>query len=376
MLPSSEFRATKINAAHKDLIHDVSFDHYGKRMATCSSDQTVKVWDLDGEGEWYCSSSWKTHNGSVWKVTWAHPEFGQVLATCSFDRTCAIWEEIYVDVSSSSQQSRTWVRKSTLVDSRTSVMDVKFAPKHLGLQLATCSADGSIRIYEAPDVMNLAQWSMQHQIKIKMSCSCLSWNPSSYSGHPPMIAVGSDDSSPSTGSKVFIYEYNDVNREWSKVHSLTTITDPVYDISFAPNFGIQRHTLAIASKSLHIYVIKLLNDSNSTETSKYAVNEIAAFEDHNSKVWRVSWNVLGTVLASSGNDGQVFLWKANYLDNWKKSGVLKRLGEQHDTKQQGNKFSNLGNVIGIAPHQTQQQLTRYSGENVLKDMNHHVSYLA
>ena len=33
------------------------------------------------------------HAGSVWRVTWAHPEFGQVLATCSFDRTVAIWEE-------------------------------------------------------------------------------------------------------------------------------------------------------------------------------------------------------------------------------------------------------------------------------------------
>lgn len=33
------------------------------------------------------------HSGSVWRVSWAHPEFGQVLATCSFDRTVAIWEE-------------------------------------------------------------------------------------------------------------------------------------------------------------------------------------------------------------------------------------------------------------------------------------------
>lgn len=45
---------------------------------------------------------------------------------------------------------RHWVRRTNLVDSRTSVTDVKFAPKHLGLVLATCSADGIIRIYEAP----------------------------------------------------------------------------------------------------------------------------------------------------------------------------------------------------------------------------------
>jgi len=40
------------------------------------------------------TASWKAHNGSVWKVTWAHPDFGQVIATCSFDRTAAIWEEV------------------------------------------------------------------------------------------------------------------------------------------------------------------------------------------------------------------------------------------------------------------------------------------
>jgi nucleoporin SEH1 len=55
----------------------------------------VKVFDyIEATGTWVCSSSWKTHFGSVWKVTWAHPEFGQVIATCSFDRTAAVWEEI------------------------------------------------------------------------------------------------------------------------------------------------------------------------------------------------------------------------------------------------------------------------------------------
>lgn len=37
------FEAHSINAEHKDLIHDVAYDYYGQRMATCSSDQSVKV---------------------------------------------------------------------------------------------------------------------------------------------------------------------------------------------------------------------------------------------------------------------------------------------------------------------------------------------
>lgn len=37
------FVARSIAADHKDLIHDVSYDFHGRRMATCSSDQSVKV---------------------------------------------------------------------------------------------------------------------------------------------------------------------------------------------------------------------------------------------------------------------------------------------------------------------------------------------
>ena len=39
------FTAKSIPVAHKDLIHDVAYDFHGRRMATCSSDQCVKVID-------------------------------------------------------------------------------------------------------------------------------------------------------------------------------------------------------------------------------------------------------------------------------------------------------------------------------------------
>lgn len=37
------FEAHSISTEHRDLIHDVAYDFYGQRMATCSSDQFVKV---------------------------------------------------------------------------------------------------------------------------------------------------------------------------------------------------------------------------------------------------------------------------------------------------------------------------------------------
>uniref|UniRef100_A0A8C5WJX7 SEH1 like nucleoporin n=1 Tax=Leptobrachium leishanense TaxID=445787 RepID=A0A8C5WJX7_9ANUR len=340
------FVARSIAADHKDLIHDVSFDFHGRRMATCSSDQSVKVWDKTENGDWHCTASWKTHSGSVWRVTWAHPEFGQVLASCSFDRTAAVWEEIVGESNDKLHGQSHWVKRTTLVDSRTSVTDAKFAPKHMGLMLATCSADGVVRVYEAPDVMNLSQWSLQHEISGKLSCSCISWNPSSSRTHAPMIAVGSDDSSPNIMGKVQIYEYNENTRKYVKAETFAMVVDPVHDLSFAPNLGRPYHILAVATKDVRIFTLKPLRkeQTSSGGVTKFDIHTVAQFDHHNSQVWRVSWNITGTVLASSGDDGSVRLWKANYMENWKCTGVLKGDGNPVSSNQPGLMGSSFGSA--------------------------------
>jgi len=45
-----------------------------------------------------------------------------------------------------------------------------------------------VRIYEAPEIMNLSQWILQQEIQLKIPASCLSWNPSFSRLHPPMLA--------------------------------------------------------------------------------------------------------------------------------------------------------------------------------------------
>ncbi|KAK0155832.1 Nucleoporin SEH1 [Merluccius polli] len=382
------FVARSIAADHKDLIHDVSYDFHGRRMATCSSDQSVKVWDKSETGEWHCTASWKTHSGSVWRVTWAHPEFGQVLASCSFDRTAAVWEEIVGESNDKQRGQSHWIKRTTLVDSRTSVTDVKFAPKHMGLMLTTCSADGVVRIYEAPDVMNLSQWSLQHEISCKLSCSCISWNPSSSRAHPPMIAVGSDDSNVTYGGKVQIYEYNENTRKYAKAETLMTVTDAVHDIAFAPNLGRSFHVLAIATKDVRIFkLVPLRKESTSTGPTKFEVQIVAQFDNHNSQVWRVSWNITSTLLASSGDDGCVRLWKggrkemllieylnehpailltycghnvnvfcgsapaANYMDNWKCTGILK--GDGSPLSGTSGQPSAMSTVVGSSVQTSQ-----------------------
>ena len=85
-----------IDTYHTDVIHDVCYDYYGKRLATCSSDQKVKIFNKiteQNEHKWILSYEWKAHDAAIFKVQWAHPNFGTIIATCSYDKSVQIWEE-------------------------------------------------------------------------------------------------------------------------------------------------------------------------------------------------------------------------------------------------------------------------------------------
>ncbi len=67
-------------SSHVDYIHDIKFDFYGRRLATCSGDQNVCVYTLEEGGKWVLKpgAEWQAHKGVVWRLSWAHPEFGQL----------------------------------------------------------------------------------------------------------------------------------------------------------------------------------------------------------------------------------------------------------------------------------------------------------
>ena len=41
---------TSLQSNHQDYIQDISFDHYGRRIATTSADRTIQIWDLNPDG--------------------------------------------------------------------------------------------------------------------------------------------------------------------------------------------------------------------------------------------------------------------------------------------------------------------------------------
>ena len=60
---------------------------------------------------------------------------------------------------------------------------------------------------------------------------------------------------------------------------------------------------------------------------RFDIRQAGQFDEHGTSVWRVCWNITGTILATSGDDGCVKLWKANYMDNWKCVSTLRADGQ-------------------------------------------------
>ena len=158
-----------------DIILDVAYDYYGRRVATCSSDNTIKIFDEEGRKV----AAWKAHSGTIWRLSWAHPEFGVALASCSFDRKICIWEDTSdAEEAGTSAEGcakiATWSRAAEIADARDSVVDIQFAPHHLGVKIASCSADGVVRVHEAPDVLDLASWDKHSELHATAAAADLS----------------------------------------------------------------------------------------------------------------------------------------------------------------------------------------------------------
>jgi protein transport protein SEC13 len=81
-----------LETGHLDMVHDAQLDYYGKRLATCSSDRTVKVFDLSGDQRTLIADL-RGHEGPIWQLSWAHPRYGSLLASASFDHRVIIWKE-------------------------------------------------------------------------------------------------------------------------------------------------------------------------------------------------------------------------------------------------------------------------------------------
>ncbi|SCU96848.1 LAMI_0F07954g1_1 [Lachancea mirantina] len=327
---------------HEDLIHDVAYDFYGRHVSTCSSDQHIKVFKLDKEtNEWQLSDSWKAHDSSVVSLDWASPEYGRMIASASYDKMVNLWEE---EPDAPECSGKRWTKLCTLNDATGPLFSVKFAPGHLGLRVGAIGNDGILRLYEALEPSDPRSWILSTEVKVLpnppashlQSDFCLTWCPSRFSTEK--IAVCALD-------QVLIYQRDQAGKMYVAA-KLEGHEGLIRSISWAPSIGRWYQLIATGCKDGKVRIFKLsetlqqdsdemsvdeapretTDDSNVTKGPKLKVELLSENADHGGEVWSVCWNLTGTILSSAGDDGNVRLWKASYMNDFKCMSVISATG--------------------------------------------------
>ncbi|PBP22044.1 protein transport protein SEC13 [Diplocarpon rosae] len=294
------------NSGHDDMIHDAVLDYYGRRLATCSSDKTVKIFEVEGESHrltetlkgQVLSFLAKSHEGAVWSVSWAHPKYGNILASAGYDGKVFIWRE----------QGTTWTKVFDFALHTASVNIISWSPHESGCLLACASSDGMVSVLEFKDN------SMDHKIfhAHGIGVNSVSWAPSTSPGSLVSSAGGQG------GVRRFVTGGSDnMLRLWSfdaasqsytqEREPLTGHTDWVRDVAWSPTV-LQKSYIASASQDKTVRIWTSDPSQPGVWNSKVLNFEVV--------LWRVSWSLSGNVLAVSAGDNKVSLWKENLRGEW------------------------------------------------------------
>lgn len=302
---------TTITNAHNDLIHDAVLDYYGKRLATCSSDKTIKIFDIDGT-QHRLVETLVGHEGPVWQVSWAHPKFGAILASGSYDGKALLWRESGSGGAGAGGNAGTtgsWTRINTKQVHQGSVNSVAWSPQEYGALLLCASSDGQVSVVEFKgDSEPESVCFPAHSVGVNSA----SWAPytSSKGGSaaPRRFASGGCD------NLVKIWKYDADANSYINEATLEGHSDWVRDVAWSPSVLSKNY---IASASQDKTVIIWTQEGDGPWEKKLLKSD--RFPD---VVWRVSWSLSGNVLAVSGGDNKVTLWKENLDGDWEPAGEV------------------------------------------------------
>jgi protein transport protein SEC13 len=275
-------------------------------LATCSTDKTINIFEIDGENQKLVETL-RGHDGPVWQISWAHPKYGVILASGSYDGKVLIWRE----------ENGVWSNISTHSLHQASVNSVQWSPQEYGALLLCASSDGKISVVEfkdegKPDAVIFPA----HHIGVNSA----SWAPPVVSGS--LITTSTLGTNQETrrfvsrgcDNLVKIWKFNPELNTYQEEATLEGHTDWVRDVSWSPS---------VLSKS---YIASCSQDKTvliwTQEGSGPWKKQLLKSDKFPDVVWRVSWSLSGNVLAVSGGDNKVTLWKENLKGEWESAGVV------------------------------------------------------
>ncbi|KAI7905938.1 uncharacterized protein BX663DRAFT_498182 [Cokeromyces recurvatus] len=159
---------------------------------------------------------------------------------------------------------------------------------------------------------------------------CIDWCPNRTPTAMMVVGLGKE-----IGARIFKY---DGHNRWIPSEFLPGHTQEVHDVSWAPNMARSYQLIATASKDHLVRIYKLTEQQPKNRMMNtllspagtptqinhkpYHIELIASFDDHQAEVWKVEWNITGTILSSSGDDGKLRLWAAGYDGEWRQMASI------------------------------------------------------
>jgi len=296
------------------MVHDSQLDYYGCKLATSSSDRTVKIYDVSGNTYTH-TATLQGHEGPVWEISWSHPKFGVVLASCSFDGSVIIHRE---------SRPREWTVIHEAKDlHESSVNGVEFCPHEFGLVAAAGSSDGRVSVlsHGEGDV-----WSVEYIKDNSLGVNSISWAP--YAAYNGGGGEGEDDAVVAPKQQRLVAGGCDNRiRFWTKSTEGVWAPDPapigigvghtdwVRDVAWAPSVVPSVNIVASCSEDRSVIVWTQTGGAEATW-------EPVLLNRFDAPVWRLSWSVTGSILAVSSGDSTVTLWKQTLEGEWEQVSMV------------------------------------------------------
>lgn len=207
-------------------------------------------------------------------------------------------------------QNSQWQRIYDFTLHKASVNTVAWSPHEAGCLLACASSDGNVSVLEFKDNAVDHGTFPAHGLGV----NSVSWAPATSAGS----IVSSSPGPGSVGNRRFVTGGSDnLLKIWAfdaasqsykaEREPLAGHTDWVRDVAWSPTV-LQRSYIASASQDKTVRIWTSDAASNGRWEAKVLNFEAA--------MWRVSWSLSGNVLAVSGADNKVTLWKENLRGEW------------------------------------------------------------